>query len=165
MFRNKALFGPACGSLLITYCLMLFSCTTIDLYEKVVPIPKHQWQSSYKPEFTFSINDTSVPYQLYVILRHNNKYKYNNIWVNIYAKAPADTVQKFARELPLASKDGWLGTGMDDIFDHRITVFAKDENFYFRKTGEYTFVLEQIMRDDPLADVMNVGIRIEKKLQ
>lgn len=165
MFTNKTLFRFFFCLQLAAYSLQLSSCTTIDLYEKVVPIPRHQWQSSYKPEFAFTIKDTAVPYQLYVILRHNNKYKYNNIWVNLYAKGPVDTAQKFVRELPLASKEGWLGTGMDDIFESRVAVFDKNQYYYFKRAGSYTFVLEQIMRDDPLTDVMNVGLRIEKKAQ
>lgn len=146
-------------------CLQLLSCNTIDLYEKVEAIPKHQWQSSYKPEFTFTIKDTAVPYQLYLIVRHNNQYRYNNIWVNLYAKGPVDSTQKFSLELPLANKDGWLGTGMDDVFEHRVAFTLDPQKFRFSKPGNYTFTLEQIMRDDPLDHIMNVGIRIEKKAQ
>ncbi len=150
---------------LIAFSLWLSSCTTIDLYEKVVAIPKHQWQNRYRPEFKFTIRDTAVPYQLYLILRHNNKYKYNNIWVNLYAKGPVDSTQKISLELPLANKEGWLGSGLDDIFEHRIAFTLDPEKFRFTRSGNYTFTLEQIMRDDPLADVMNAGIRIEKKTQ
>lgn len=152
---------------------LLSSCTKINLYEKVVPVPAHQWQSSFKPQFTFDIKDTTVPYQIYILLRHNNQYKYNNIWINLWGKAQADTAQKLALELPLASKEGWLGTGMDDLFEHRIHVgneaarfpFMKptEEGFYFTKPGTYTFTVEQIMREDPLPYVWNVGLRLEKK--
>ncbi|HVF81590.1 MAG TPA: gliding motility lipoprotein GldH [Flavisolibacter sp.] len=145
--------------------LWLSSCTTIDLYEKVEAIPKHQWQSTYKPQFTFTIKDTTAPYQLYLIVRHANKYRYNNIWVNLYAKNPVDSVQKFSLELPLAGKEGWLGSGMDDLFEHRIAFTLDPQRFRFSSPGSYTFSLEQIMRDDPLTDVMNVGLRIEKKTQ
>lgn len=158
---------------LLACCLLLFSCDTIDLYEKVVPVPRHQWQSSYKPQFTFAVSDTTVPYQAFVLLRHNNKYKYNNIWINLYAAGNGDSLQKLGLELPLASKEGWLGTGMDDVFEHRIRLgnemqrfpFLRmgEEGFYFTKPGSYTFSLEQIMRDDPLPDVMNLGFRLEKK--
>lgn len=169
--RNKCF--SSFGLLLLAGLLWLSSCTTIDLYEKVTPIPGQQWQSKYKPQFTFQINDTTVPYQIYILLRHNNKYKYNNIWVNLWGKAPGDTAQKLSLELPLANKEGWLGTGMDDIFEHRIHVGGEaaafrflqpgPDGFYFRKPGEYTFTLEQIMRDDPLPDVLNAGLRLEKK--
>lgn len=149
---------------LIACSVQLSSCTTIDLYEKVEAIPKQEWSSSYKPQFTFTIKDTLAPYQVYLIVRHNNKYKYNNIWVNLYAQAPADSAKKFGLELPLANKDGWLGSGMDDIFEHRIAFTLDPQKFRFAKSGTYTFSLEQIMRDDPLPDMLNVGIRIEKKM-
>ncbi|HET7897494.1 MAG TPA: gliding motility lipoprotein GldH [Flavisolibacter sp.] len=161
---------------LLACSVWLFSsCNSIDLYEKVVPIPAHAWQSKLKPQFTFQIKDTTVPYQFYVILRHSNQYKYNNIWVNLLAQSPADTVQKLSLELPLANKDGWLGTGMDDIFEHRIRIGPEAakfsfltpaaDGFLFTHAGQYSFTLEQIMRDDPLTDVMDVGFRLEKKLQ
>ncbi|MDB5207113.1 MAG: gldH [Flavisolibacter sp.] len=164
MIYRKNVYDFLCLPL-IACSLWFSSCNTIDLYEKVVAVPKHQWQSSYKPQFTFTIKDTTVPYQLYLVVRHNNKYRYNNIWVNLYAKGPVDSVQKFSLELPLAGKEGWLGSGMDDVFDHRIAFTLAPEKFSFSKPGDYTFSLEQIMRDDPLTDVMNVGIRIEKKMQ
>lgn len=141
----------------------LSACNTIDLYEKVVAMPKQQWQSSFKPAFQFAIKDTAVPYQLYFIIRHNNQYKYNNIWVNLYAKGPADSARRFSLELPLANKEGWLGSGMDDIFEHRIAFALDPRKFSFARAGEYTFTLEQIMREDPLPHVLNAGIRIEKK--
>lgn len=162
-----------CLQLVACSLWLLSSCTTIDLYERVTPVPAHQWRSSFKPQFTFQVKDTTVPYNLFVLLRHNNKYKYNNIWVNLWAKAPGDTAQKLGLELPLANKEGWLGTGMDDIFEHRVRVGGEVERFsfvrlsanefHFTKPGTYTFTLEQIMRDDPLPEVMNVGIRLEKK--
>ncbi|MBD0367764.1 MAG: hypothetical protein ICV53_16885, partial [Flavisolibacter sp.] len=99
-----------------TILLLFSSCQTIDLYEKVVPIPKHEWHSSFKPIFKFVIKDTTVPYQLYIILRHNEKYNYNNIWLNVYTLLPGSREPVKAQyELPLATNDrGWLGTGMDD---------------------------------------------------
>ena len=147
--------------------LMLTACNRIDLYEKNVPIPKHAWQSSFKPSFSFVINDTTVPYQVFIILRHNERYNYNNLWVNLYTLSPGSTTpQKVQYELPLATNEkGWLGTGMDDIYEHRIALTPPTEKFYFKKAGKYTFTLEQIMREDPLQNVMNVGLRIEKKGQ
>ena len=163
MIVFKKLRGFVYCLLLAAHCFFLFSCNHINLYEKVVPVPKHQWQSNFKPEFTFNIKDTAVPYQLYFIVRHNNQYKYNNVWVNLYAKGPADTVHKFVLELPLANKEGWLGSGMDDVFEHRVGFVLDPQKFSFAKAGDYSFTLEQIMRDDPLPNIMDVGLRLEKK--
>lgn len=163
MFKSGNKLFSFLGLQLIACSLLFLSCDKIDLYEKVVPIPKHQWQSSYKPEFSFQIKDTAVPYQVYLIVRHSNQYRYNNIWVNLIAKSPTDSSQTFKLELPLANKEGWLGSGMDDIFEHRVAFTLDPERFRFSRSGDYKFTLEQIMRDDPLEHVMNIGIRIEKK--
>jgi len=145
--------------LLISYILP--SCTTIDLYEKSVTVPKHAWENSFRPSFDFIIKDTTMPYQLFLVLRHNEKYNYNNIYVNVYVKGPGkDSVQKIQQDLVLATNEkGWLASGMDDIYDHRIPLGPEQS----LKAGNYQFTIEQIMRENPLKNVLNVGIRIEKK--
>src|SRR5688572_24654508 len=88
---------------LLVLCILIFSsCGSIDLYEKTVPIPKHEWNSSFKPEFRFTIKDTTVPYRVYITLRHNDRYNYNNIWVNLFTQSPGDTIRQVQYELPLA---------------------------------------------------------------
>ena len=66
----------------------------------------------------------------------------------------------------LASDEkGWLASGMDDVYEHRIPLLRElvENNISIRKSGDYTFTIEQIMRQDPLQHVFNVGLRIEKK--
>ena len=139
---------------------VLSSCTTIDLYEKNITLPGHSWSSAFKPTFSFTITDTTASYQLFLVFRHTEKYNYNNIWINLYSQPPGDTVHKARFELQLATNDkGWLGTGMDDIYEHRL---ALTDARKFR-AGTYKFTIEQIMREDPLENVLNAGLRVEKK--
>ncbi|MBO9573465.1 MAG: gliding motility lipoprotein GldH [Chitinophagaceae bacterium] len=139
----------------------IVSCGTVDVFEKNISIPDHQWASSFKPEISFEITDTASLYNIYVVLRHTEAYRYKNIWLNAYIQMPGDTLQKQRLDLQLADDDkGWLGSGMDDIFEHRILITHSPQQF--RKPGIYKFRLENIMREDPLQYVMNVGIRVEK---
>lgn len=140
------------------------SCTTIDIYEKTVPIPGHKWFNKYKPEFSFEIKDTSVPYNILFVIRHTEKYNYNNIYINLISKQPgSDSIIKQQKDITLATNEkGWLATGMDDIYEQRWNL-SSNQGSYFPKAGVYTFSIEQIMREDPLEHVMNVGLRIEKK--
>ncbi|ANE51995.1 gliding motility lipoprotein GldH [Flavisolibacter tropicus] len=164
MFGSSRTFRFFIGLLLLAGSVWISSCTRINLYEKVVSIPDHEWKNSFRPTFSFEIKDTTVPYQLYVILRHNEKYNYNNIWVNLHTKSPDGTVSKAQYELPLATNEkGWLGTGMDDLYEHRIALTPVNQQFYFKKAGIYTFSLEHVMREEPLQNVLNIGFRIEKK--
>lgn len=137
------------------------SCTNVDLYEKTVPIPGQKWKSSFKPVFTFTIKDITARYQLFLVLRHTEKYSFNNIYVNVYAQVPGqDTAIKIQQDLALASNEkGWFGTGMDDIYELRLPLGEAQP----LKAGIYNFTLEQIMREDPLEHVLDAGIRIEKQ--
>lgn len=143
------------------FCAVLIAgCKPIDLYEKNVSIPQHAWQTSFKPSFNFTIKDTASLYQLFLVLRHTEKYNYTNIYINLYAQLPgSDSSIKIQRDLVLATNEGWLGTGMDDIYEHRIKLGEPEP----LKAGQYTFTVEQIMRENPLNHVLNVGLRIEKK--
>jgi len=137
------------------------ACETTDVFEKNVNIPNHEWSSAFKPEISFAISDTSSLYNIYVVVRHTDAYRYKNIWVNVYTQVPGDTLLKQRLDLLLATDDkGWLASGMDDIFEHRIRITSEPQKL--SKVGTYLFRLQQIMREDPLRYVMNVGIRVEK---
>lgn len=148
-------------ALLLVFISFISGCETIDVFEKNVSIPNHEWNSSLKPEISFEISDTTSLYNIYVVLRHTDAYRYKNIWMNIHTQVPGDTLLKQRLDLVLAADDkGWLGSGMDDIFEHRIRITSTPQKL--SKPGLYRFRIEQIMREDPLQYVMNVGIRVEK---
>jgi gliding motility-associated lipoprotein GldH len=140
--------------------LSMLACGTIDVFEKNVSIPNHEWSSTFQPEISFEISDTSSLYNIFVVLRHTNAYRYNNLWLNVYTQVPGDSLRKDRLDLRLATDDkGWLGSGMDDIFEHRVLITREPVSL---KPGKYTFRLQQIMREEPLQHVMNAGIRVEK---
>lgn len=133
------------------------------VFEKNITLPGQQWESSFKPKIDFTVKDadTSSLYNVYLVLRHTDAYNYNNIWIRGIVKQPGDSVIRSERyDLLLATNDkGWLGSGMDDIYEHRIPI---QQQTRFRHPGTYSFTLEQVMWDDPLKNVLNVGVRIEK---
>jgi gliding motility-associated lipoprotein GldH len=97
---------------------------------------------------------------VYVIIRHTDRYEYNNIWLRIGLKTPSDSFNYQNVNLTLATDaKGWEGTGMDDIYEVRKNIsFAP---LSFKKPGDYTFSIAQIMRENPLKNILNVGLRIE----
>jgi gliding motility-associated lipoprotein GldH len=146
---------------IIVSALLIVSCSTIDVFEKNINIPDHEWKSDFKPSIVFDITDTTSLYNIYVVLRHTDSYRYNNIWMNIYTQVPGDSTHRQRFDLRLATDDkGWLGSGMDDIFEHRVLVYPEPQRL--SRAGQYKFRLEHIMREDPLQYIMNVGIRVEK---
>jgi gliding motility-associated lipoprotein GldH len=143
--------------LLIVSCLFI-SCTQINVFEKNTTIPDYKWKSSFEVKGSFSVADISTPYKTYIVLRHTDAYKYNNIWLNIGIQAPGDTMRYQKADVPLGTDaGGWMGTGMNDIWELRQLVMLR-----FSKPGIYNYSITQIMRDDPLPAIMSAGLRVEK---
>lgn len=147
--------------LAVLIILFLFSCEESGLFQKVVFMPKQEWSYDYKPSFSFDIKDTSSAYQVYFLIRHSDAYEYNNIWINVSGQMPGESAINSNRfEIPLATANRWLGSGMDDLFDHRVLLYKNAVRFM--KPGTYTITIAQDMRVDPLKHVLNVGLRLEK---
>lgn len=145
------------GALLI----MMLACDKVDLYEKSVAIPKHSWKSDFKPSVEFEIADTNSLYHVFVVIRHSDAYRYKNLWLNLISQPPGSKADTVRMNLVLGNDEkGWLGKGMDDIYEHRI--LFNTEGLRFLRAGHHKFTLQQIMRDDPLDHVFNAGIRLEK---
>lgn len=148
--------------ILISFLSLFFaSCINIDLYEKQATIPSQQWFYTDVPQFTFHIDDTTSLYNVYVIVRHTDLYEYNNLWLRIGLKTPSDSFNYQNVNLILANDaKGWEGTGMNDIYEVRKSISAAP--FSFKTAGNYTFSITQTMRENPLKNILNIGLRIEK---
>lgn len=147
------------GYFVVALFFLFTACTKLDVFEKTVFFPKHEWSSAEKPSFKFTIEDTAARYNVFVVIRHTDAYHFNNLWVNLTTIPPGDTAQTLRLKLILGDNTKWLGSSMDDIIEHRIRVNANPVKF---KAGEYQFFLQQIMREDPLQNILNAGVRVEK---
>lgn len=149
----------------LAFGLLAFACKppTLDTFEKNRDIPGSSWNVSYKPQYevTLADEDTAFFYNLYVTVRHKDAYPYNNLWLIVGTQLPGDSLSQSRRvELPLADSYGkWLGSGLDDIYEHRIPIQL---NAILPRAGTYRFTFEQNMRQDPLPDMLSVGLRVEK---
>lgn len=140
--------------------LFFASCETKQLFEQSTVYPNHNWATNQANEYQFTITDTSAAYKVFFVIRHHNAYHYKNIWIQLNTTAPNDSVTKQSINLNLADDEkGWLGTGMDDIYDQRIPVTNDPVHF---KKGVYKFALSHTMREDPLENILSTGIRVEK---
>jgi gliding motility-associated lipoprotein GldH len=146
--------------LCLIFGLILYSCQTIPLFEQSTIFPEHSWSSKQANTYDFNITDTSANYKIYFVIRHHNAYHYKNIWLQVAIKTAQDSIETKNVNLNMADESkGWMGTGMDDIFDQRIPLFAAPMRF---KKGMTTFTIQHTMREDPLQNILATGIRVEK---
>jgi len=148
--------------LCLSAIVVITSCNwTTGVFEKNMPFDNHEWPSSLKPDIVFEISDTVSLYNIYIVLRHTDAYHFNNIYVRATVREPGEEKGRSGDyDLQLATNGkGWIGTAMDDIYDARLLVQPKTR---FRKSGIYHITLEQLMREDPLKNVLSAGLRVER---
>ncbi len=147
--------------LAVTCCLFVSSCNQADIFEKNTAIPNYEWQQRFTAKGDFVITDTTSAYSIYLVLRHTDAYKYNNIWLNIGLQPPGDSMYIQKVNLSLGDDaNGWEGSGMNDIWELRKLLNGEPRRF--KQAGKYQFTISHIMRDNPLLHVMSVGLRVEK---
>lgn len=159
-FLRTAIVKIGCVFFIVSF--LLCACRETDVYEKNTPIPNMQWSNDFNVKGTFLIKDTTSTYNVSLVLRHTDAYSYNNIWLNVGLQSPSDTGLQYQKiNLSLGNDaEGWSGVGMNDIWERRKLISGTPKRF--AKTGAYTFSIAQIMRDNPLKNVLSVGMRIEK---
>lgn len=129
----------------------------VDVY---TPIDQHNWTYTKKVSVPVKIEDSAAVYRVFINLRHTSDYKYANLFIRIREIHPDRKSKIYRREFRLANPDGeWLGTGSGDLYDYQLLLHPK---FRFSQKGTYIFELEQNMRDNPLREISDVGLRVEK---
>jgi gliding motility-associated lipoprotein GldH len=117
------------------------------------------WSYANKVKYDVKIDDPSTLYNISINLRVTGNYRYSNIFMLVKRNGPGlNATTRF--ELKLAAQDGrWLGTGSGNLYSFQVPIIT---NFKFPSKGTYHFEIEQNMRDNPLREVSDVGLRVEK---
>jgi len=166
MGKNKTVLG---SKFLVRGCrrwivfLSLFSlaaCNMSSTFEKNIKIPDYSWDLNNIIRLNADIEDTINAHNIYINVRNASGYQFSNLFLFLTTKTPRGETARDTVELTLADAHGkWLGNGLGDIWDNRILL---KKNFRFPEAGTWHFELQQAMRINPLPQIMDVGMRIEK---
>lgn len=149
----------------IKYCLLLLiasftACSDNAVVDTNQVVNGLNWSYINRVKIPVKIDDNSKAYRLYFNLRHTADYKYSNIFILIHQSGPGMKTETSRKEFQLAYPDGeWLGKGSGNLYTYQLPF---RENYRFPAKGTYTFVFEQNMRDNPLREVSDVGLRVEE---
>jgi gliding motility-associated lipoprotein GldH len=140
---------------------LLFSCVDERFYEQNKAIPNGTWHKDEPKEFEVDIQDTSALYDFYINVRNSGAYQFANLFLFINTHFPDGGMARDTVELFLADPSGrWLGDGSGDIYDSR---FLFRQGVDFPQQGLYRFEFIQAMRKEELEEIMDIGLRIEKR--
>ena len=147
--------------LLILTAFGLISCDPDRIYEENLDLPDAEWRVPHIASFEFEIPDRNRKYDLYVNIRNSVSYEYHNIYFKYrLLRTGGDLVQEdlVSRNLFDPKTGQPLGSGIGDIFDHRLPLL---NDFSFEEPGIYQLELTQYMRRDTLRSILSVGVRVE----
>lgn len=128
------------------------------------------WNKDNIMEFTFSEMDTVQQYDMFINLRNDGTFPYNNIFLIAELNAPNGDIVTDTLEYEMALPDGqWLGKGYGSIKENKLWY---KENIVFPSSGVYTLRLSHAMRKNGSVDgvinldgVTDVGFEITKSKQ
>ena len=101
---------------LIAAFFFLTSCDEGKVYHKYVEIPGNKWNARHVIHFDVPIEDTIRSCNVYILVRNNSNYAYNNLYLFVTTTSPLGYSVRDTLELILADQRGkWTGKGAADI--------------------------------------------------
>jgi gliding motility-associated lipoprotein GldH len=144
----------------ILVSIVMMACNRNDVYFQYANVNPIGWSKDSLYGFDVEITDTISHYNVYVNVRNNGTYPYQNLWVFLSRTTPEKVIERDSIEFYLTDKRGkWLGSGLGSV--HHMPVLYQ-QNVSFHKAGIYHYSLVQGMRDTLLMGINDIGIRVEK---
>jgi len=151
---------------LVILLLILVSCDKKRVFDQYQSVGQ-SWHKDSLVTFIYNQKDTLSKHNLFITLRNNKNYPFNNLFLIVEMEEPSKNVLVDTLEYQMATADGTLlGEGMTDTKENKL--YYK-ENFVFKKSGEYQITILQAVRQtgkiegiEKLEGVTDVGFRIEK---
>jgi gliding motility-associated lipoprotein GldH len=140
---------------------MLSGCSDPSaVFDNSMDIADHNWSYVNRVKFDVKVDDAKAAYNQYLNLRVTGNYRYSNIFVLVSQTLPGKKKQTTRFEVKLANPDGeWLGKGSGNLYSYQVLLH---KGYHFPAAGVYHFEVEQNMRDNPLHEISDVGLRVEK---
>lgn len=157
--KNKFVF-------ILLVALSFMSCDKDRMFDEYKNI-NGSWKKTDTINFSFEQNDTINPFNLFLNVRSNNDYSFNNLYLIVSLKQPDNLVKTDTLEYLMANPDGSLmGEGFSDVKESKLWY---QEGFVFKKPGKYNISILQAVRETgevsgitDLKGITDLGFRIEK---
>lgn len=151
-------------SFFILLCVIL-SCDANTVFSSYIALGK-TWEKNEKIRFVFQAEDTIKRYNVFITIRNDENYKFNNLFLIATMSAPNGEEITDTLEYAMAKPNGeWLGKGFTAVKESKLWY---KENIVFPDTGAYHISLAHAMREngsiegmEHLEGITEIGIKIE----
>ena len=151
---------------LVILLIVFASCDKNRVFDEYQAVGQ-SWHKDSLVSFVFNQKDTLSKHNLFITLRNNKNYPFNNLFLIVEMEDPSKKILVDTLEYQMATPEGeLLGEGITDTKENKL--YYK-ENFVFKKSGKYRINILQAVRQtgkiegiEKLEGVTDVGFRIEK---
>jgi gliding motility-associated lipoprotein GldH len=148
--------------ILLLFPVLIAGCSGGVVFQDSKEFPSYGWNKDSVVVFNYMNADTSGTYDIIIDIRNDGNYRYQNFWLFVNFISPDLTEFKDSLNCVLADDYGrWIGKGGGSL--HQLPVLFEPKNLSqkkFSKPGVYKFELIQGMREDTLAGIHDIGLRI-----
>jgi len=152
------------SALLILVVILFFSCDKKRVFDEYKSVGS-AWHKDSIVTFNLPKLDSTKQYNLFVNLRDNNNYPFNNLFLIVSMEKPNGFIKVDTLEYQMANPDGsLLGDGFSDIKESKL--FYKEK---IKLQGIAKIHIKQAVRENgkipgvkALGGITEVGFRIEK---
>ena len=147
--------------------VIFLGCNDNILYREFINLG-NSWSLNKKVRFTIdkTFFSTENEYDIYIHLRNNNEYQYNNIFLIGIIKDSIKIIEKDTLEYAMADSEGkWLGKGFLSLKESKLWWKS---NYRFTEVNSLTFEIDQVTRkngsqyqDEDLNGIIDIGLSIE----
>lgn len=117
------------------------------------------WPKDSVLTFDFEIEQAPATHQVEIVVRNNDEFAYQNLWLFVETESENGNVQRDTVQFFVADALGrWTGSGIGSIFENR---FVYKPKFRFKTIGNQRISIQHALREDTLFGLESVGIRIE----
>ncbi|HBH07232.1 MAG TPA: hypothetical protein DDX92_11595 [Flavobacteriales bacterium] len=110
--------------------------------------------------FDFIVDDSSAQYDIYINVRHENAFEYQNLWLFVTIDGPDELSSTDTINCPLAMDDGrWFGSGTGAVIDLPVLIY---KGHRFSRNGKHKLKIKHGMRNDSLKHIRRIGVLIKK---
>jgi|APTNR8051073442_1049403.scaffolds.fasta_scaffold00018_65 gliding motility-associated lipoprotein GldH len=147
---------------LVVIGFMITACDDSRVYEQNYDFSERYWLMAEKPSFDFTIQDTTLHYNLFCNIRNSVAYPYSRIFIrySLQDSSKNELKNEMITSFLFDEKTGkpFGSSGLGDIYDQQPELLR---DFKFNTPGTYSITFEQFMRTDTLQGVLAVGVRVE----
>lgn len=153
----------------ICFLQLFFSCNTATIKSDFRATENGAWPKDSIVAFTFSELDTIAGHNIFINIRNDQTFRYNNLFLIAELNFPSGESLRDTLEYEMALPDGtWLGKGYGSLKENKLWY---KENIVFPTSGVYTLQLSHAMRKNGAVDgvinlqgITDVGFEIEKSI-